>query len=212
MSILNQTFDQVFVINLDRRKDRREHFQKELSRLSISYNRISAVDGESEDVPNVDGLTPGEVGCILSHKKVLERVIKEKIQLPLILEDDIIFEDKFNSRFKSHFSQLPEDWSMYYPAANTTQDENLTPVTKNIDRTYKALTTHSYSVKLEKAEKLYQIIEDNAFEKPVDDTYTHFQKEEKVYVSSPNLIIQKEGHSNVRGGFRNYFDVLKDIG
>ncbi len=211
MSIINQTFDKVFVINLDRRKDRREHFQKELSRLNISYKRISAVDGESSETPDIVGLTPGEVGCILSHKKVLEKIIEEKIQLPLILEDDIIFEDQFNSRFQSHFSQLPKDWSMYYPAANTTQDKNLTSVTKNIDRTYKALTTHSYSVKLEKAEKLYKTIEEHAFEKPVDNSYTHFQKEEKVYVSNPNLIIQMESYSDVRAGFRNYFDVLKDL-
>lgn len=211
MSILNQTFDQVFVINLDRRKDRRQHFKNELSRLNISYKRISAVDGESDEVPDIDGLTPGEVGCILSHKKVLEKIIEEKVQLPLILEDDIIFEDEFNSRFENHFSQLPQDWSMYYPAANTTQDENLTSVTKNIDRTYNALTTHSYTIRLEKAGKLYNIIEDNVFEKPVDNVYTDFQKEERVYVSNPNLIIQMESYSDVRGGFRNYFDVLKDI-
>jgi len=211
MSTINQVFDQVFVINLDRRKDRREHLKKELSRLDISYTRVSAVDGEDEGVPDIDGLTPGEVGCILSHKKVLEKIIEEKVRLPLILEDDIIFEDKFNLRFENHFPQLPEDWSMYYLGANTTRDENLTSVSENINRTYKALTTHSYSIKLEKAEKLHEIIEDNAFEKPVDNAYTHFQKEEKVYVSNPNLIIQKEGYSNVRQGFRNYDDVLRNI-
>ncbi len=211
MSIINQIFDRVFVINLDKRKDRQEHFKKELSRFGISYNRVSAVDGEDEDVPDIDGLTPGEVGCILSHKKVLERIIEQKIQLPLILEDDIIFEDNFSSRFERHFSQLPQDWSMYYLAANTTQDQNLTSVSENIDRTHKALTTHSYSIKLKKAEKLYNIIEDNAFEKPVDNAYTDFQKEERVYVSNPNLIIQMESYSNVREGFRNYDDVLRDL-
>jgi len=210
MSIINDVFDQVFVINLDRRRDRLNHLKKELSRLNISYQRFSAVDGEKDEVPEVPNLTPGEVGCTLSHKKVLRKVVDEEIDRPLILEDDIIFENNFENRFREHFEQLPDDWAMYYLGANTAKDERLNPVTKNINRTYRALTTHSYSIKLSKAQKLLEIIEKNNFQNPVDNVFTNFQKEEKVYISSPNLVIQKEGYSDVREGFRNYDDVLKE--
>jgi GR25 family glycosyltransferase involved in LPS biosynthesis len=34
-------------------------------------------------------LTPGEVGCILSHQKVFRKIIDEKLSLALIMEDDV---------------------------------------------------------------------------------------------------------------------------
>lgn len=47
---VNEVFDKVFVINLDRRKDRMEVMHRRLTRCGINYERISAVDGTTPEV------------------------------------------------------------------------------------------------------------------------------------------------------------------
>lgn len=47
---VNEVFDKVFVINLDRRKDRMEAMHSRLTRCGINYERIPAVNGTSPEV------------------------------------------------------------------------------------------------------------------------------------------------------------------
>jgi GR25 family glycosyltransferase involved in LPS biosynthesis len=49
---VNDIFDDVFVINLDRRKDRLSNMDRFLGHLSINYNRFSAVNGQDSLVIN----------------------------------------------------------------------------------------------------------------------------------------------------------------
>jgi len=45
---------------------------------------------KSKNVRTLTGmLTPGEVGCILSHQKAFQRIIDEKLPYALIMEDDV---------------------------------------------------------------------------------------------------------------------------
>ena len=77
-------FDQIYVINLERRADRKKRISSTLDDLGLSYNIITAVDGKKltvadlvelgiEVLPNYKdpyrgrSLTFGEIGCFLSH-------------------------------------------------------------------------------------------------------------------------------------------------
>ena len=90
----------VFVINLDRRRDRWDAISAHLDRLGIEATRIAAVDGrlirqqdiwERETNDNVVErvLTPPEEGCLLSHCKAMSAFLGTKARAALILEDDI---------------------------------------------------------------------------------------------------------------------------
>ena len=76
--ILNQIFDKIFLINLDRREDRWIECKKSLDSNGIEVERLSAVDGLelSEDQLNYQMLNHipesnlrGQHGCIMSHFK-----------------------------------------------------------------------------------------------------------------------------------------------
>ncbi len=77
----------VLYINLDKRKDRKEHIENELKEFK-NVERIKAVDTSD---------TSGYFGCVLSHIKALERAKEKDYDEVMICEDDFqwINKDKF---------------------------------------------------------------------------------------------------------------------
>jgi len=94
----------VFVINLDRRPDRRESVKRELAKLGM--NRpiwVRAVDAEEPRIKRLHALLPpdrisrGEIACGFSHIKVWKRIVREAIPLAMIVEDDIVVPESINA-------------------------------------------------------------------------------------------------------------------
>lgn len=89
----------VFVINLDSAKERLEKIARALHAKGIPFERVPAIDGRGLADPTQfvstfslllrpKSFLPEEVGCWLSHRKVWQRIVKERIPLALVLEDD----------------------------------------------------------------------------------------------------------------------------
>src|SRR6185437_3700529 len=104
----------VYVINLAKDVDRWHRIQRALLTLGISPIRIRAVDGTSRaslirrlikhDFATKDwALTPGEIGCALSHIGVWKKVARDGLAA-VILEDDVEIPSSFE-RF--YFKDLP---------------------------------------------------------------------------------------------------------
>lgn len=113
-------FDKIVYINLNRRKDRNEHIKKLIKKHNLDNvaERFEAIDGRKLDLNNLDRkiisqkaindaienkqlyttMTVGGIGCALSHYNVYKKIVNEKIQRCLILEDDIEIIDDFNSK------------------------------------------------------------------------------------------------------------------
>ena len=71
--------DKVFYINLDRRVDRREEIEKELTDKFNYTNaeRLTAIN-----------LQPGILGCTMSHITLFRRMIREGWNTMMVIEDD----------------------------------------------------------------------------------------------------------------------------
>ena len=92
----------VFLINLDRRKDRLEKMQKRLS--GVNFIRISAVDGAELTLSDQEkdylqhGLYPmskNELACIKSHLSVCQSVVDGGLPFACVLEDDVVLSGDF---------------------------------------------------------------------------------------------------------------------
>jgi glycosyl transferase family 25 len=92
----------IFVINLDRDVERMASLAVSLRSLGLDYVRVPAVLGK--EVPGWEKLVdaslygnrnrnvmprPGEVGCYLSHLKVMEEFLRTDAPWCVILEDDV---------------------------------------------------------------------------------------------------------------------------
>lgn len=74
-------------INMDRSIERRETMEAQLRRLDLPWiSRLRATDARDLPRRNDSPLTPGEVGCFLSHLKAIGQVPQRAVRL--VLEDD----------------------------------------------------------------------------------------------------------------------------
>lgn len=91
-----------YVINLRQDSERRERVRAVLARHDIAPVFFDAVDGRAMTRAQLDGhlnlpalareygtLTPGEVGCALSHIGVYREIVAAGHELAVVLEDDI---------------------------------------------------------------------------------------------------------------------------
>lgn len=123
----------IYYINLDRRPDRDENVKNEISKLNYTgpVEKIPAVDGRQIDIPNLSEnlvtkegkadalnqngglyyvMTPGAIGCALSHHNLATKIIEEMSNddYVLILEDDVELEDNFMDKLSKYVKEIPK--------------------------------------------------------------------------------------------------------
>jgi len=98
----------IFVINLATSPQRRRACAEQLARLGLEPAFVDAVDGrqmsdaEITAIVDEDGrlrrapkpLTKAEVGCYLSHWRVLQTIVSEGVSQALVMEDDLLAGDE----------------------------------------------------------------------------------------------------------------------
>ena len=139
--------DQIFVINLSR--NNKEIVGKINSLVKkgltpVSYFILNAVNGwdvvEGKQQPPFDykvadwwydesaknrwynrEMTPGEIGCALSHYDAIKIAYEDGHNSILVLEED--FKPSLNLPRRSVFDNLPDDWSWVYLGRNKVNDD-----------------------------------------------------------------------------------------
>uniref|UniRef100_A0A674CP76 Procollagen galactosyltransferase 2-like n=1 Tax=Salmo trutta TaxID=8032 RepID=A0A674CP76_SALTR len=127
-------FDEIFLINLKRRIDRRDRMLSTLAVLGIDITLTEAVDGKALNSSQLQAmgidmlpgykdpysgrvLTRGEIGCFLSHYNIWKQVVEQRLQRVLVLEDDVRFEPRFRSRLVTIMENVDRvglDWDLIY--------------------------------------------------------------------------------------------------
>ena len=184
---VNDYFDKVIVINLDRRTDRMEKLAPQLEKLDIQYKRFSAVDGKKLDIdPIVAGLR--------SHLQVMKQIAGQRV---LILEDDAQFVEDFNEKFEKVMQTLPEDWDIFYLGALVPKDVGLI---RMVNRHWgiQVLTTgtQAYCINPSRLEYFINKLED--YNSYIDIGLRDFAKDLKAYITQPNLVVQFPSYSDLR--------------
>ncbi len=94
----------IFVINLDRSAVRLDRIAARLAELGLSFERVPAIDGSMLSPDEKQRFSPNrswivlhdaEIGCYLSHLKVLRLIAERELPRAIVLEDDAIFEPDF---------------------------------------------------------------------------------------------------------------------
>lgn len=111
-----------FVINLKRRPDRLEKFQKLIGLQDIIT--VYGFDGknpcsESDFEKNIFNALPnnlmvGEKGVFISHLRIYEKIIQENIQYAIIFEDDAIFCEDFDKKLERIIQNMPNNTDILF--------------------------------------------------------------------------------------------------
>ncbi|KAF2364663.1 Glycosyl transferase family 25 [Trinorchestia longiramus] len=127
-------FDHIYLINLERRHERRNRMEACFDELGFDVSAIDAVDGKTLNESKLEEMgvevmagyqdpwsgrqmTYGEIGCFLSHYKVWQDVVKNGYRTVLLFEDDIRFEPFFREHLSSlmrHVEDIRLDWDLIY--------------------------------------------------------------------------------------------------
>jgi glycosyl transferase family 25 len=112
----------VVIISLAQSKERRKHAEQEMSKCSLKWSFLDAVDGRKIDIAKLGynakkvkkltgyELTQNEVGCYLSHLKAWQLCV-ELNQTTLVLEDDFVLRSQFQETIHSILENL-KDWQI----------------------------------------------------------------------------------------------------
>jgi len=199
MKTLNDYFEKIFCINLDKRFDRWKESRNEFEKHNLQVERITAIDGKIQNVNT--NLKPGELGCILSHLKVIKKAKKDNLKNVLILEDDVEFDKNLNQLFFEYESQLPK-WDMLYFGGNHSFNNVYMPkhnepikVSENVYKIRQIYTTHCYAID----NSLYDMIIDNVSQmrSPLDVIYSSIHSKCETYLLRPHLAWQRNDYSDI---------------
>lgn len=173
----------IFVINLDSSKGRWSKIKSQLDEFKLEYERIPAVDGKLISSSNKMydssknrthfhiNMSKGEIGCYLSHIKCWKKIIDEKLDYAIIIEDDVkILQDLSKIKELLNANLFPE-WD-YIKIGETPIRRNSRVVKKiedySIVKYSKKVPTGAFGqiVSYEGSKKLLEY--SNPFYRPVD--------------------------------------------
>lgn len=160
-------FDQIYLINLDRRPDRLERFMNSLDNSdmkNMKVLRMNAVDGSEIDITRVPlsetakgelkqiettgfrskhyQLTRGAIGCYLSHVKVWKDIVEKGHKNGLIFEDDVTLPENMYERMMNSMKGVPDDWDVLLFGFHCKECENM----KNYRKVDRFILLHCYAI------------------------------------------------------------------
>jgi GR25 family glycosyltransferase involved in LPS biosynthesis len=156
--------DKVYIINLERRIDRKNKILEELNKVGITnYEFITAIDGnnsiihkrykELKDEKKSKIKSSGHLGCLLSHKKALKKALADNTNQSLILEDDIFFK---NNNFINELKNIIIcPWKIIFLGAPILEKKIFLNKWAHCD---KFPGTYGYIIKKELIEKILSLI------------------------------------------------------
>lgn len=127
---LNNYFDKVYILTLEKATERHAVFAKLLN--GLNYEIVYGIDKETIDVDTLieenkfDAVAAkkvntfkrefrlGEIACSMGHNLMYQKIIEHNYQKVLILEDDVIPNIEAISNFEKIINQVPKDWDLCY--------------------------------------------------------------------------------------------------
>lgn len=203
------------VINLDRRSDRWELFQRNNSKALEKLNpqRFSAIDGSrlkpTEQLQRIfDGndynMRDGIVGCAMSHIKLYTDMIASDSSFYCVLEDDVTLTDNFYEKFIAVVKQLKNTtWDLCYLGHHVWEqfksaqdhDKTVEPViekwstAKSLQRSMGG--TGGYLITKEGARKLLNYINKVGMTNAIDTMQQKAADHMNIYYTTPHLIFSE---------------------
>lgn len=237
ISVLNKIFDHIYVVNLKHHVEKRFKIAQHLHSYKINYEFFEAVNGYQgepwtiwnnyKDRPVGEGFvrfpsmkevekkrktklieSAGAVGYIFSYVAILNNAKSRGFKKILILEDDILLDREFDSKFQKFMDCISQEWKVLQLGASQYG-------WKGIDDQYSrsmgyyqprriddCATCGSFAmaINMEIADELIEAV--TAFEAPFDHAPLGYIYEKYLgdcFVCYPNIVMPDVSDSSIRG-------------
>ena len=201
---------QCLYINLSSRVDRKEHVEKELSKIGVPFERFNAIK-----LPN------GALGCSMSHLKCLQTAKEKGWSHVFICEDDIQFldSDLFKKQLDTFLKNHQDDWDVLLVAGNNMPP--YVPIDDTCVQVKQCQTTTGYIVKQHYYDTLienfklgiqYLIREPHKHTLYAIDKYWFFlQQQHRWFLIIPLNVVQRTDYSDIEKRMVSYKKMMTDL-
>lgn len=220
MSLLENSY--ASFINLDYRKDRLIHMQKELTKAGIAAERTKGMlpneyKGDKKKVEVMMQRTPGAVGCHMSQVNIMAKALSLN-KHAFVMEDDLVFCEDFLKRLEYIEKFLStHNWDLLWlggtvhinpPYWHTGKNPDLlgTKVGRDAEptddpriiRTYGAFSTYAYIVNVKSIEKILNLLDSVVHESMgIDWAFIKLQPQLLTYMFLPGCVKQMDNPSDI---------------
>ena len=203
--IFNEIFDKAYCINLKSSTQRWEYAKSQFDRFGLEVDRFDAVNGKEVIPEGKNGLLAGEVGIIRSNYEIIKDAKEKGYKQIVIFEDDVEMDPDFDKKFDEYYNAVPENWAFIYMGGNHVGGYR--HINDKIATIYNTYAIHAICVKDVLFDHILSLLPKERH--AVDVTYAHLQKVFPSYVFRPHLCWQKDGVSDIQGGYQNYHFLKK---
>lgn len=191
--MLNEIFDRIVVLNLDKRTDRLEHFDKQAKELGFTYERFSAYEADPPKFIARDA-------CKKGHQEIIKKAIDDEVNNLLIFEDDALFVEDFNAKLSVVYDRIPKGWDMFYLGAwHHVFKQYDDGVVKMMD----SFSAHAYGISRKYLHNAYR----STFHAwPIDMALAAQHPHIQAYCAKPALVGQMPGYSDIDKQYRDVTD------
>lgn len=203
----------VYLINLDRNKERLEHFLEQYLMSDLRYKqfqRFRAVDGKVLDVSKLltdkaynevmsiektgfrtkhYQLTRGAIGCYLSHLNLYKTISEGDKPYGLVFEDDIIISNNIFANLNKALANIPNDWDMLLLGCYCISCDRYEKY-YDLDRFF---LLHAYIIKKEAAARIYEELNAKKIVQQIDSELSDMINVGKLKVYCLRNMIAKQG-------------------
>jgi glycosyl transferase family 25 len=205
---LTDLFPYRVCVNLDRRPERWKRMESRFSELNLwPVERFSAVDGGKVQVPADWPESPGAYGCLQSHLEVVRHARIQGRENVLIMEDDVLFDDRFHQKFRERIRNLPESWDMLFFGC-LHHDEPI-PVANGIGKLRGSFSTFMYAVRQRVYDAFIRL--NSRAKQGVDRNNTILQRLFNCYCFVPHLAWVDGSYSDAQGAYSNHWYIRESM-
>lgn len=204
----NEYFDEVYVLNLERRLDKWTSISSRLKREKITATRFLGVDGANLGIKGeFDYIkqknqpskikTVGAYAILKSFISLYNMILNNrKLKRVLIFEDDVLFHHNFSTLFLSSISSIP-NWNMWYLGGSQYSVNDSDKINDNFS--YAKNIDGNYSIAVQSSFIPAILSELNKLILPADSAIKdnlQINKNNNIIVSTPFLCSHDYGYSD----------------
>lgn len=215
---INSFFGRAFCINLKEEMGRLSSFTRGACDAGIMFERFEAIPGAcwgATKIPLRNGvpLSAGQLGCILSHRAIIQRARAAGWPSVLIFEDDAVFHPEANCIFDAVAAEIPAEWDMLYlgghhrlrgdarlvpvdPSRPVIDRHNRTEAIVGLYRTTGTKTTHAYGVSAAAYDLILDTIDIDGADAPVDVMISRLHPHIRAFSVRPHIAWQPRNFSS----------------